>query len=384
MRTAPSGSAHCNFRENIMKKLDKKQIPQFVALCILSAGMFGYFVVRLVTPSPAAAGSRPRTVAEASQARPSATLPSAPAAGKEEKKAGTVAAALIEPSAEEEVPPPGAGMRDPFVAGFVDPKTALLVPVAVPVKPIVAALPAPVKPPVQVASIREVSPAAPLVPAPPLGLRSFPAAGVGLASIQPSFPSVVQSLPLAAPTWTVTGVLQNEADQVAVLRSGEARRIVRTGDFVDNLYRVVNVTRNAVVLRHGATFYQLTLGAVKPTPLSRKPAVTPAPSPDPISKPQEAELSPARPKITLATLVQSAPSKALSLVAPVRITVDSAMHFLDGSVAGTTEARAHVELGLALYQSGKQAQARSQWRQVLSMDDFDAADEAQKLLYRYL
>ena len=41
-----------------MKKLEKKQIPQFAALCILSAGVFGYFVIRIVTPSPAAAGTR--------------------------------------------------------------------------------------------------------------------------------------------------------------------------------------------------------------------------------------------------------------------------------------------------------------------------------------
>ena len=64
MRAPPSGLAHCsasalNAGKSTMKKLDKKQLPQFAALCILSAGVFGYFVLRLVTPTPAAAGNRP-------------------------------------------------------------------------------------------------------------------------------------------------------------------------------------------------------------------------------------------------------------------------------------------------------------------------------------
>ena len=50
-----------------MNKLDKKQIPQFAALCVLSAGVFGYFVVKIVTPSPAAAGTRPHPATEAAQ-----------------------------------------------------------------------------------------------------------------------------------------------------------------------------------------------------------------------------------------------------------------------------------------------------------------------------
>ena len=58
----------------------------------------------------------------------------------------------------------------------------------------------------------------------------------------------------------MTGVLQNDVEKVAILRNGEARRIVHAGDFVDSVYRVINVTRTGVVLRHSQAVYTLKLG----------------------------------------------------------------------------------------------------------------------------
>ncbi len=288
-----------------MNKLEKKQIPQFAALCVLSAGLFGYFVVKIVTPSPAAAGTRRPPVAAASQAVPTASPSPAKGTG-----AGPDAA-----PAEDEAPVPTPGMRDPFVAGLLPggsaPATASAALPAAPVKP--SAPPKPAKAAaVRVASIHEVGPAAPAFPAAPalpLGLKGFPPLRAAPASVTAHAAPARPAAPAAPapPAWTVTGVLQNETEQVAVLRNGEARRIVRTGDFVDSAYQVVTVTRSAVVLRHGKTLYHLTLGASKAVP---GPVAVPGPAPKPARAPQDAALAPtvyaASPMAELAQAVQAA------------------------------------------------------------------------------
>ena len=243
-----------------MKKLDKKQIPQFVALCILSSGVFGYFVMRMVTPSPAAAStavhpSSPVPVAAAVPA--SSAKPSLAAASATNPAAAPVAVGtppLTDPA--QIVTPPTPGMRDPFVIGYVDPKTA-------------AATTPSAAPPLQHAPVQEARATVP-------GLSTFPApVAPGLPTltdltVRPtqfavSLPSV-PALPAAPapPSWLVTGVLQTDTDKLAILRNGESRRIVRSGDFVDSIYRVADVTRSCVVLRHGTFTYRLLLGGDKP------------------------------------------------------------------------------------------------------------------------
>lgn len=257
-----------------MKKLEQKQIPQFAALCILSAGVFGYFVVRLVTPSPAAAGTRPQ---------PAPATKAAPAVPSSLPGSKTSTAATTTPGAagvdEAVVPPPTPGMRDPFVVGYVDPKNAPPGPVAPPAP----AAPKPGKPiagkpiagkPILDKQMAALPPAPFAIPSAPPLPPSF--SGVPMRPTGPLLPAAppVPALPVppAAPTWTVTGVLQSDLEKVAILRSGEARRIVRAGDFVDSVYRVVDVTRSSVMLRHGTIFYQLTLGAVKAAPVKGSPA----------------------------------------------------------------------------------------------------------------
>lgn len=384
-----------------MNKLDKKQIPQFAALCVLSAGVFGYFVVKIVTPSPAAAGTRPHPVAEAASTAPAATRSSA-------KKAVPGPEA---PPTEAEAPAPTPGMRDPFVVGYVDPKTPSALPAgpAVPTTPGKTAAASLTKPAKaagpQVASIRETGPASVGVPALPFGLKGFPP--LGAAPSLPIAPKKAAAPP--APAWTVTGVLQNEAGQIAVLRSGEARRIVRTGDFVDSVYRVVTVTRSAVVLRHGKTFFHLTLGASKPAAsapagTALPPVPVSGPAPRPIRKPQDAALSRGGRSFGLeAGLVQMIQAELLlarSYMAPAQaelevclaafhartaLTPHIAMRLLDGPILapGSNEADARLKLGRSLYERGQRAEGRAQWRCVLAMDDLDAADEAGKLLGRY-
>ena len=86
------------------------------------------------------------------------------------------------------------------------------------------------------------------------GLRPLPAAS-GPVSV-PFAPSV----PLAPPAWQVTGVLASGNEHIAILRSGEQRRFVRDGDWVDSEFQVGHVGRDAVTLHHGAAFYTLPLG----------------------------------------------------------------------------------------------------------------------------
>ena len=253
-----------------MNKLEKKQIPQFAALCVLSAGLFGYFVVRLITPSPAAAGTRPAQTpptappAAAKPAPDGKAKPAVDAPAKDSKAALTPDT----PSTDEDasVPPPTPGMHDPFVIGYVDPST-------LPTTHGAPALPtSPGKVAEQVASLPPTTPAFLNAPA-PLNLKGFPvqplpsAPSLPAASAIPTA-SMVHAVPAppAPPAWTVTGVLQSDGQQVAILRSGAARRIVRTGDFVDSVYRVIGVTRTSVVLRHGSARYPLLLGAVQDAP----------------------------------------------------------------------------------------------------------------------
>ena len=257
-----------------MKKLEPKQVPQFAALCILSAGTFGYFVVRLVTPSPAAAGThvamatvKPTPPASAVPVKPAPTagLGTPPAPG-----ATVTPDSSVTPGAPDDAgaPPPTVGMRDPFVVGYVDPKTIPATIAPLPVPP--AAKPTK---PVQMASLPSLVPASvggPAVPPLPSGLTDFRIRPAGLA---PFAAPKAPALPPPAPAWTVTGVLQSDAEQVAILRNGEARRIVRAGDFVDGVYKVVGVTRSAVLLRHGKTYYQLNLGAAKAPAAPASPAM---------------------------------------------------------------------------------------------------------------
>ncbi len=258
-----------------MQKLDKKQMPQFVGLCVLSTGVFGYFGLRMVTPSPAAAATRPAlkpiVPAEAAAVVPASTPASTPA------------------GAEAAAPPPTPGMRDPFQVGYHDPKAAPAAPPAfTPPPPPGGPVPA-AGPQVASAQIHEVAPApvsgltmpgfASVPPAPPLP--------VGVSALPPQKIAPMPAPAPAPPKWTVTGLLQGEdGGGMAVLRDGESRCIVHVGDFVDGLFRVTAVTRSSVVLRHGAAFYTLSLGTKAeekaPAPV---PATAPAIVPAPVSLP---------------------------------------------------------------------------------------------------
>ena len=218
-----------------MKKLDKKQIPQVVMLAILALGLFGYFAKTLLMPGPVSAKAAvlaPATAAAALGAKP------AP---------GTAV-----PGVAAVPPMPSATMRDPF-APAITASSNSAAPMQAALAARAAAAPAP-----RLASLRALPPAGFSIPAaPPL---PFPA-----AAAPPVYGRPTASLPPlpVVPSWTVTGVLQSGAEHIAILRSGETRRFVKQGDYVDDQFQVAQVTRSFVVLRAGRSAFTLPLGGTK-------------------------------------------------------------------------------------------------------------------------
>ncbi len=288
-----------------MQKLDKKQIPQFVGLCVLSTGTFAYFGVRMVTPSPAAAATRPVLKPSEPAADPSAKTAAAPA--------GTGAGTGADAAADGAAPPPAPGMRDPFVVGYTDPKAApaAAAPMAFATPPHGPA------PAARMADAQIHEQVSGLPPAPVSGLTvpGFPAAPP-LPAAAPALPPSQKIMPLPAPPpappkWSVTGLLQGEdGGGVAILRDGDSRRIVHVGDFVDGVFRVTRVTRSAVVLRHGKTVYTLSLGTKSEAPTApaapMAPVVPPATTvPETPALPRQSQVAPVPARHQTSELVAS-------------------------------------------------------------------------------
>ena len=229
-----------------MKKLDKKQTSQVAVMGVLSAGLFGYFAKTMILPSPASAKG-PAPTPPAGGATPGTT--SSPAAGAAAAPGGSqtasAAGAAVIP---EDVPAPSPLIRDPFVQPLSSAPPAATLPSTAPARP---AAPQP-----RVSRLEGLSPA-------PFPVPSAPALPFPAMSTRPA-PKAAMLPPLpVAPPWTVTGVLQSGNEHIAILRSGDARRFVRTGEYVDDQFQVTAVTRSAVVLRSGKAVFTLPLGGAK-------------------------------------------------------------------------------------------------------------------------
>lgn len=249
-----------------MKQLDKKQLPQIIALGVLTAGVGTYAAVHFAAPGPASAQTHPAAVAS-TPAPGAAVKPGDPKPG-DAKLGAAVPAGMVAALDTSAAPPPVPGMRDPFVVGYFDPAAG----------PGAAsgthapALPA-LMPGKQMAAVSKLSPmpigsaafGLPAAPALPSASRGQMLPGLPSGPSVPALPASITPVP-APPAWTVTGVLAGADGKVAILRSGEARRIVRSGDFVDSTYRVTAVSRTAVILRHGILVYQIKLGGMKASP----------------------------------------------------------------------------------------------------------------------
>ncbi|MDQ2800586.1 MAG: hypothetical protein M3Y13_13230, partial [Armatimonadota bacterium] len=226
------------------------------------------------------------------------------------------------------------------------------------------------------------------------GLPSFPI-GAPLPGLpaKPAAPA-----PLDPPAWTVTGVLQSGGTQVAVLRKGDTRKFVRAGEMVDSQFRIVEVTRDQVVLRHGSAYFSMALGSAKAVPTKAPAAFIPAAAPQQLlppvvaaqpepAVPQPTETPTDQPNSVQAATAIPAPPVGIPAAPPQKTPVQIA----SGDVPARpqpvgdqpADARQCLELGLALYQSGQKAQGRREWQKVLTMDDFGASDEASRLLCQH-
>ena len=249
-------------RERIMgfQKIDKKQMPQVIGLGVVSCGMFGYFAYKMMAPTVSAAP--PPT---AGQVRPVAAASARPIRRGAGGDVGT------RPAMPDAPPPtPGCMTRSSRRSATTRPRCG------------------PAATPAWVHRLRaswgpnELAPYPPRPAAPAAGgggEEAVPAAAAGRLHgecIRPGQPPAGQPAPMpVAPSWTVTGV-SGDGGQVAILRSGEVRQFAHRGDIVGGDFRVVDVTRDSVVLRHGSARYTLLLGGDKPADAKPRQAAQPS------------------------------------------------------------------------------------------------------------
>jgi len=227
---------------------DKKQLPQVIAMGILSVGLFGYFGWRMMAPP--ATQAAPQPVAKPAAALPGGqATPDASASATAPTATGAAPAPLASPGAIATVgsntqqtvaSAPTGDMRDPFA-----------VPAGAPAKSVTTVV-APPLPHVMPTAMQ--GPPMPTLPSiQPLQLGSLP----------PALPAVSVAAPPAAPAWQVTGVIVGDsdpADHIAILRDGDQRRYVRPGQMVDGEFRVESVDQDGVTLTRGSERFRLTLG----------------------------------------------------------------------------------------------------------------------------
>lgn len=213
-----------------MQKLDSKQVPQVIALGVLSVGVFGYAVFTFAgsAPKPAAGKSAAKSTPSASG---SASTTDAPATGS--SVAGTQMALSVAetggdpahpaagaPGAAPGINLPGQYNPDPFKAA-VKPDAPVK---AVQVTPKPA--PAPVKP----------------KPAPQLPDASLKGPAAPLTSLIAPPPAAPER-----PEVRVTGTSVTDGLNLAILEIGPEHRVVQVGDVVSKGYRVKKIQLQGVV-----------------------------------------------------------------------------------------------------------------------------------------
>jgi hypothetical protein len=261
-----------------MRKLDKKQKVLVFFLAILAVGLFGTFVFQMLKVTPAAAHTQvatangQQTTTTTAKAAPGATT----VAVKTTTGSGQGATTQLQSTAQDaavaspEAPAPTPTMRDPFIPGVADPVAVeayhkSLEPVKSPTAP-------------QKSGAWNKATAPFVAPLPKPGGFS-PTARTADFSVTPLPKTAPEAI--AAPTWTMTGVVEGDGGKVAILRDGDQRRMVRRGDMLDSNFRVVEVGRNRVMVAHGSDKYLLPIGGSHTAPASTQPAPTAPAAPQP-------------------------------------------------------------------------------------------------------
>jgi len=244
-----------------MQKLDQKQKMQVAGLSVAAVGLFGYFTYQMLQVSPAAAKTQSASAA-GQQTKSTLTSTSSSTSTTAAKPATTLAKADLAATATD-APAPTLTMRDPFVPGIADPAAldAYLKSNPAGAKPAEA-------PHNASGSWNKPSSFVAPLPRPDDGMTLPPARPAEFSATPLPSPAPVAA---ESPSWTVTGVIQGDDGRIAIMRNGDARRMVHTGDMVDDTYRVVDVSQGKVKLAHGKQTYTIVLGA-KPVVPAASPA----------------------------------------------------------------------------------------------------------------
>jgi hypothetical protein len=214
---------------------DKKQLPQVIGLGVLSAGLLGYFGLKMITPPPTQAAA-PATSGQSSTSTASGA--SVGSAASNQDSSVPVVTALIGASA------PSDTMRDPF--------TPPTLPAAVP-------------------SGATQNGTTPNGSAPKAGAGAVP----GLPNLGQVQPLPVRSAVSDPTAWAVTGIIRSDRDpdaSLAIFRSGTERRYVRLGSMVDESTRLIEIDRGGVTVSRNNDHIRLTLGIAPAPPAPAAPA----------------------------------------------------------------------------------------------------------------
>ena len=208
-------------------KLDKKQLPQLVALGVLMLGSVGYVSFTVLRPKKSARVPAPVVEARQETDGSGGAADSRPTAARQWQMvvARTFPDLMNVPA-----------RRDPFVPQIV--------PDAAPAQPERArSSPAPRRPTANqfAGSVPPVNPFA------VIGPGTLPSAAV---------------VPEPDPDFVLTGIIRGK-ENVAIIRAGESGRyIVKQGQLIDGRYRVLSVSDNGAVLAYKKRRIHVRLGGV--------------------------------------------------------------------------------------------------------------------------
>jgi hypothetical protein len=213
-----------------MQKLDSKQVPQVIALSVISVGVFGYAVFTFAgsgpKPSPSKSAAKSSTSATAS-------TPETGASSAESSVAGTrMALSVAEAGGDPAHPAGGSPEAAPGInlPGQYNPD-----PFKATMKP---------EPPVKAVQVTPKPAPAPVKPKPAPQLPDASLKGPATTLINPIAP------PPAAPerpAVRVTGTSVTDGMNLAILEIGPEHRVVQVGDVVSKGYRVKKIQLQGVV-----------------------------------------------------------------------------------------------------------------------------------------
>ena len=206
-------------------KLDKKQIPQLIVLGLLVLGCIGYVSFTVLKP-PAIDPVPPQGKAVAKSE-----------AFAKAKKAAAQSVVMMPTATFPDLSAP-IPRRDPFAVQTLE-NTG-----TPPTKPADA----------NVTHVAEKTARTASTKVPPL----IPIGNFNTSSSL----SVVPSVESRDPNFVLTGVIRG-AENVAIIRVGEERHVVKQGQYIDGTYRVVSVSDDGAVLACGNRRIYLRLGGVR-------------------------------------------------------------------------------------------------------------------------